>query len=191
MSHLPASRPQHGRGWLPALRHLPSPNHDRRPAGCIVDLLVIHGISLPAGEFGNGCIDRLFCNCLPLGRHPDFATLAGVRVSAHLLVDRRGGLTQYVPLHRRAWHAGTSCWQGRAHCNDYSIGIELEGTDHLPYTDAQYHALAALTRRLLRLLPTLCPARIVGHSDVAPGRKTDPGPAFDRRRYRRLVASGS
>jgi N-acetyl-anhydromuramoyl-L-alanine amidase len=170
-------------GWLPQTRRVPSPNHDRRPPGCAVDLLVIHGISLPAGELGGPWIDALFQNRLSPTAHPSFAGLRGLRVSAHLLIQRDGELVQYVPLHLRAWHAGRSRFRGRDGCNDFSIGIELEGTDTLPYTDAQYVALTRVTGILMGLFPAITRDRITGHSDIAPGRKTDPGPAFDWTRY--------
>lgn len=166
-------------GLLRGGRQVLSPHRDPRPAGQAPELLVVHGISLPPGEFGGPWIDRLFCGDLPASAHPYFAGIAALRVSAHLLVRRDGAVTQYVPLQARAWHAGASNWQGRDTCNDFSIGIELEGTDEVPYTDAQYTALTALLEALRRVWPVLAPPRIVGHSDVAPGRKTDPGPSFD------------
>jgi len=166
-------------GLLRGVRQVLSPHHDARPLGQQPELVVVHGISLPPGEFGGPWIDRLFCGDLPTSAHPYFAGIAALRVSAHLLVRRDGAVTQYVPLQARAWHAGASNWQGRDTCNDFSIGIELEGTDEVPYTDAQYTALTALLAALRRVWPVLAPPRIVGHSDVAPGRKTDPGPSFD------------
>jgi AmpD protein len=175
-------------GWLVAIRRVLSPNCDARPAGVEADLIVVHGISLPPGEFGGPWIDRLFTNSLPPDEHPYFATIADRRVSAHALIDRRGRLTQYVPFHLRAWHAGESDYCGRPACNDFSIGIELEGTDTQAYDEAQYHALARLIGALFRAYPALGPARLTGHSDIAPGRKTDPGPAFDWPRVRTLVA---
>jgi AmpD protein len=180
----PAS-PDHGpridvaTGWYAAARRVPSPNCDDRPAGVAADLVVLHGISLPPGEFGGPWIDALFTNSLPPGEHPYFAGVASLKVSAHALVRRDGEVVQYVPFQRRAWHAGVSSWQGRERCNDYSVGIELEGTDARPYESAQYAALARLLAALLEAYPTLSAARLVGHSDVAPGRKTDPGIAFD------------
>lgn len=175
-------------GWLDGVRRVESPNCDERPAGVQPDLIVVHGISLPPGEFGGPWIDALFTNQLPAGEHPFFAEVASLRVSAHVLVRRDGGVVQYVPFHRRAWHAGESRWQGRERCNDYSIGIELEGTDASAYEPAQYVTLARLVARLCRAYPTLSPERIVGHSDVAPGRKTDPGIAFDWPLLRVLVS---
>lgn len=149
---------------------------------------MIHGISLPPGRFGGGAIDALFTNCLDPRAHPAFRELAVVRVSAHLLVRRDGTMRQYVPLTRRAWHAGASSWFGRPRCNDFSIGIELEGTDEQPYEAAQYAVLAHLLPALFAAWPALGPRRVVGHCDIAPGRKTDPGPAFDWRRLHRLLA---
>jgi AmpD protein len=164
-----------------------SPNCDDRPSGQAPELLVVHGISLPPGEFGGPWIDALFTNCLPADAHPHFATVAALRVSAHVLIRRDGAATQYVPFHRRAWHAGASQWRGRAGCNDFSIGIELEGTDATAYTPAQYQALARIVAGLCRAYPTLAPEAVVGHSDVAPGRKSDPGIAFDWPLLRALV----
>jgi N-acetyl-anhydromuramoyl-L-alanine amidase len=172
-------------GRLLGAEHRPSPNQDARPPQTAIDLLVIHNISLPPGEFGGDWIDDLFHNRLDPNAHPYFTPIAAVRVSAHLLIRRDGRLIQYVPCAHRAWHAGVSSFQGRERCNDYSIGIELEGTDETPFTEAQYAALAACTRRLQRHYPAIIAARIVGHADIAPGRKTDPGPAFDWARYRR------
>jgi AmpD protein len=175
-------------GWLRPARQLPSPNCDDRPVGVEPDLIVVHGISLPPGEFGGPWIDRLFTNALPPDAHPYFATIVDLRVSAHLLLRRDGEIVQYVPFHRRAWHAGVSSWAGRERCNDYSIGIELEGDDHSPYESAQYAMLARVIALLCRAYPRISPDRIVGHSDVAPGRKSDPGLAFDWPRLRALVA---
>jgi AmpD protein len=172
---------------LAGLLQRPSPNWDERPAGSAISLLVIHNISLPPGEFGGPWIDLLFRNQLPVEAHAYFARLAGLRVSAHLLIRRDGQVIQYVPFSKRAWHAGQSQFQGRPNCNDFSIGIELEGTDHDPYTDAQYQALAQLTRQLQQRYPAISHERITGHSDIAPGRKTDPGPAFDWPRYLRAI----
>jgi len=169
---------------LPEARQLNSPNHSARPADAIIDLLVIHNISLPPGEYGGGYIDTLFLNQLDPNEHPYFAQIAHLRVSAHLLIDRQGALTQYLPFDRMAWHAGVSCFEGRSQCNDFSIGIELEGCDQEAFSEAQYDALLKVSRLLLRHYPAISPARIVGHSDIAPGRKTDPGPFFDWARYR-------
>ena len=148
---------------------------------------MIHNISLPAGCFGTGHVEALFCNALDCAAHPDFAELEGLTVSSHFLIGRDGSLVQFVSCDRRAWHAGVSIWCDRENCNDFSIGIELEGTDRQPYEDAQYRELVALTRRLRRRYPSLAAGAIVGHSDIAPGRKTDPGPAFDWARFRSLL----
>jgi len=177
-------------GWLRPARRVLSPNYGPRPDACTPDLLVIHNISLPPGQFGGDCIQRLFTNCLDWDEHPFFSEIRGTRVSAHLLIERRGELTQFVDLGQRAWHAGQSFFAGRADCNDFSIGIELEGTDHDPFTDEQYAVLVAVTRTLRRHYPGITEDRIVGHSDIAPGRKTDPGPCFDWERYRRLLSVG-
>lgn len=174
-------------GWLRTARRVVSPNCDARPAGITADLIVIHGISLPPGEFGGPWIDRLFTNSLPPHQHPYFAEIGDRRVSSHLLIDRRAAITQYVPFHQRAWHAGASSYEGRAACNDFSIGIELEGTDTTAYEDAQYVALANVISALCEAYPDLDPGRLTGHSDIAPGRKTDPGPSFDWPRLRTLI----
>lgn len=170
--------------WLEPGRRCPSPNQSARPDASTVDLLVIHSISLPAGEFGTGCVDQLFCNRLDFSSHPSFLDLAELKVSAHLLIDREGRITQFVPFDQKAWHAGISSFQSRPNCNDYSIGIELEGTDKENFTDAQYQVLARVSRLLMQEYPGIGLDRIVGHSDVAPGRKTDPGPCFDWQRLR-------
>ncbi|MEO7387637.1 MAG: 1,6-anhydro-N-acetylmuramyl-L-alanine amidase AmpD [Gammaproteobacteria bacterium] len=174
-------------GLLRGARQRPSPNCDDRPAGVVPELIVIHGISLPPGQFGGPHIDHLFTNRLNPAGHDYFRGVAGIKVSSHLLIRRTGEVVQYVPLHRRAWHAGKSSFRGRHRCNDFSVGIELEGTDDRPYTAAQYRRLATAIRILRRGVPSLAAAAIVGHSDVAPGRKTDPGPAFDWPRLRRLL----
>lgn len=166
-------------GLVRGARQVASPNQDERPAGCLPELIVVHGISLPAGEFGGPWIDALFTSDLDPAAHPSFADLALLRVSAHLLVRRDGELVQYVPLHRRAWHAGQSSHCGRERCNDFSIGIELEGADEMPYAAVQYEVLARLVAALRQAMPSLRRAPVVGHSDIAPGRKTDPGSAFD------------
>ncbi|RRJ83303.1 1,6-anhydro-N-acetylmuramyl-L-alanine amidase AmpD [Aestuariirhabdus litorea] len=165
-------------GLISGVPFLDSPNCEDRPEGSEVSLLVVHNISLPPGQFGSGDITDFFLNRLDVERHPYFHSIAGLRVSAHLLIDRQGAITQFVPFHRRAWHAGKSCYASRENCNDFSIGIELEGCDDLAYTDPQYQALAAVTRALMARYPALTRERICGHSDIAPGRKTDPGPAF-------------
>ena len=174
-------------GWIEGVRRVDSPNCDDRPQADDLGLIVVHGISLPPGEFGGEWIHRLFRNDLPPDAHPYFATIQGLEVSAHVLVDRAGALTQFVPFQRRAWHAGKSVHRGRSACNDFSIGIELEGADDVPYADAQYAPLAALIRALRRAYPMLRPADVVAHSDIAPGRKTDPGPGFDWPRLRALL----
>lgn len=171
-------------GWLCGARRVPSPNCEPRPDSCAPELLVIHNISLPPGQFGGTAIEALFCNCLDWDAHPFYDEIRGLRVSAHLLIRRDGEVVQFVSFDERAWHAGQSCFEGRENCNDFSIGIELEGTDHDPYTAEQYGALVAVTRGLLAAYAGLTPARIVGHADIAPGRKTDPGPAFDWQRLR-------
>jgi AmpD protein len=174
-------------GLLAGARQVLSPHCDARPAGMKPDLLVVHGISLPPGEFGGPWIDRLFTGTLAPEAHPYFAEIEGLRASAHALIRRDGAIVQYVPFGERAWHAGKSEYQGRAACNDFSIGIELEGADGTPYTDAQYQALAALTAALFAAYPSLSSEAIAGHSDIAPGRKEDPWPTFDWSRFRTLL----
>ena len=176
-------------GLLRGVRQIASPNCDSRPAGVEPDLIVVHGISLPPGEFGGPWIDRLFANALPPEAHPYFAEVASLRVSSHLVIKRDGAITQYVSFAQRAWHAGQSSYNGREACNDFSIGVELEGTDTLAYEAGQYQALADVVAALCAAYPKLTPARLVGHSDIAPGRKTDPGPAFDWTHARRLIAA--
>lgn len=170
-------------GWCAGVQHCPSPNFNERPAGEI-SLLVIHNISLPPGQFGTGKVQPFFQNQLDHSEHPFFEEIAHLRVSAHFLIERDGGVTQFVACLERAWHAGVSLFDGREGCNDFSIGIELEGTDTLAFTDAQYQALIILTRQLQAAWPAITVERICGHSDIAPGRKTDPGSAFDWARYR-------
>lgn len=167
------------RGWLLGGEYVPSPNCDPRPAGEI-GLLVIHNISLPPGEFGGDGVQRLFTNTLDADAHPYYRTIAGLKVSAHFFLRRDGRVIQFVSCLDRAWHAGASCWQGRGGCNDFSIGIELEGTDDLPFTDAQYLVLGELSGALRAAYPIRA---IAGHSDIAPQRKTDPGPYFNWKRY--------
>ena len=167
-------------GWVSGLRRIASPNYDARPPGSMIDMLVIHNISLPPGEFGGQAIAQLFTNVLDTEAHPYYAQLKGVKVSAHFLIRRTGEIIQFVPCAKRAWHAGASLWQGRTACNDFSLGVELEGGDDMPFGEQQYAALIRLTRRLRRAYPIL---HIVGHCDIAPGRKTDPGPCFDWPRY--------
>jgi N-acetyl-anhydromuramoyl-L-alanine amidase len=174
-------------GLLAGVRQVLSPHCDARPPGVVPTLLVVHGISLPPGEFGGPWIDRLFTGTLPPEAHPYFRSIEGLRASAHAVIRRDGQIVQYVPFTERAWHAGQSEYRGRTGCNDFSIGIELEGTDDTPYTDEQYRQLAALAAALLAAYPSLGAEHIVGHSDVAPARKTDPGPSFDWPRLRSLL----
>ncbi|BAP58244.1 N-acetylmuramyl-L-alanine amidase, negative regulator of AmpC, AmpD [Thioploca ingrica] len=178
-------------GWLEGISHCPSPHYDERPTGMDIDLIVIHGISLPPGEFGGPFIEQLFTQTLASDAHPYFATIAQLRVSAHVLIRRTGEITQYVSLFQRAWHAGVSCFAGRTRCNDFSVGIELEGSDEVPYTDEQYQQLAKLINLLQQVWPNINRNSIVGHCDIAPGRKTDPGPAFDWERLHELMKFGS
>lgn len=166
-------------GLLVGGEYIPSPNCDDRPDGPI-ELLVIHNISLPPGEFGGDGVERLFTNSLDIHAHPYYQTIAGLRVSAHFFVRRDGRIMQFVPCAKRAWHAGESCWQEGTRCNDFSIGIELEGTDTSSFTAAQYKALRSLTKALRKAYPI---RGIAGHSDIAPQRKTDPGQSFDWLRY--------
>jgi AmpD protein len=175
-----------GEGWISGARRLPSPHFDVRPEGAAVELLVIHNISLPPDEFGGPGIIDLFLGRLDPSAHPYYEQIHGLRVSSHFLIRRDGELIQFVGCAARAWHAGASSWRGRARCNDFSVGIELEGTDALAFTDAQYAVLAPLTRALQAHYPI---ADIQGHSDIAPGRKTDPGPRFDWARYREALAA--
>jgi AmpD protein len=168
-----------GAGVLRPAVQCPSPNQDERPGDGGPDLVIIHGISLPPGEYGGPFIEALFTNALDPGAHPYFREIDGLRVSSHLLIRRDGEVIQFVPLGRRAWHAGDSSFRGQAACNDYSIGIELEGTDDAPYTNAQYATLAPVLHAIMSAYPAIDARRIAGHCDVAPGRKTDPGPAFD------------
>lgn len=175
--------------WIEGVRRVPSPNCDARPVGCDVELLVIHGISLPPGVFGTPYVEALFTNVLDADKHPFFREIAGLRVSAHVLIRRTGECVQFVPFTSRAWHAGVSSHRGRAKCNDFSIGIELEGTDETAYTEAQYQTLVALSRLLRARWPRITRANIVGHCDIAPGRKTDPGPSFEWHRYWTMLAS--
>jgi AmpD protein len=174
-------------GLALGVRQVLTHHYDARPAGVTPELILIHGISLPPGEFGGPWIDRLFTGSLPPEVHPFFAAMAIGRVSAHAVIRRDGQIVQYVPFGERAWHAGRSEYRGRTACNDFSVGIELEGTDDGPYEAAQYESLAALIRVLLATYPTLSREHIVGHSDVAPGRKTDPGTSFDWARLRAAI----
>jgi AmpD protein len=173
-------------GVLASATQIPSPNFDDRPAGWAIELLVVHNISLPPGQFGGSGIVDLFTNRLDPNAHPYYREIAGIKVSSHFLIRRDGELIQFVPCSRRAWHAGASQWRGRSRCNDFSIGVELEGADDADFADAQYATLAGLTRSLHRIYPIV---DCVGHSDIAtpPGRKSDPGPHFDWQRFRALV----
>lgn len=174
-------------GLLHGAAQIPSPNADDRPDASDINLLIVHSISLPPGEFGGPYIDQLFTNTLDPRAHPYFAQISDSKVSSHLLIRRDGQVTQYVPFHRRAWHAGQSCFGERDQCNDFSIGIELEGTDEVPYEDVQYACLGGIVSALMAVYPAITPQRVVGHCDVAPGRKTDPGPVFDWARLQREV----
>lgn len=168
-------------------KFIASPNYNDRPAGMAIDLLVIHGISLPPGQFGGDEVQGLFTNTLDTQAHPDLQEVAQLRVSSHLFIRRNGSIIQFVPFNKRAWHAGVSCFEGRDNCNDFSIGIELEGTDTIPYEAVQYQQLAEVTLALLNAYPGITLERIVGHSTIAPGRKTDPGPAFDWDSFKLLM----
>ena len=173
--------------WLVGARRVVSPNCDERPAGCGIDAVIIHGISLPPGRYGGPYIDQLFTNTLEVDAHEYFRGIESLRVSSHLLIDRQGDITQYVPFPKRAWHAGESSLGGRGACNDFSIGIELEGCDDQAYEETQYRRLAEVVAALQGRWPGIHRDRIVGHCDVAPGRKSDPGPAFDWEYFFRLL----
>lgn len=173
-------------GVLDVAQWLPSPNFGPRPE-TLVSLLVIHNISLPPGQFGGGFVQQFFQNRLPVEQHPYFQEIAELQVSSHLLIERSGHIVQFVNFDDRAWHAGVSCFDGRDNCNDFSIGIELEGCDDLAYSQQQYQVLAEVTRQLMAEYPAITPERICGHEDIAPGRKTDPGPAFDWPYFRQLI----
>lgn len=175
-------------GRIEGIPFLPSPHYNMRPDNCPIELLVIHNISLPPGKFDTPFIDDLFLGQLDAKAHPYFAQIASLKVSAHLLINRQGKLRQFVSLHHRAWHAGQSQWQGRDNCNDFSIGIELEGTDNIPYTEKQYQQLAVVTRLLMQYFPTLTQENIVGHCAIAPERKTDPGPSFNWTYFRTTLS---
>lgn len=174
-------------GLLAQAKFVFSPNHDERPADTRIDGIVIHNISLPPGDFGGGWITDLFINRLDADAHPYFKEIAGLKVSAHLLIQRDGTIIQYVPFHQRAWHAGVSHWDGRERCNDFTIGIELEGCDDQCFEGIQYQTLSQAVLALVEAYPALSTARIKGHSDIAPGRKTDPGPLFDWDRFFSLL----
>ena len=176
-------------GWLNGngVRRVESPNFNQRPKNIAIDVLVIHNISLPPSRFGSDDVEMFFTNQLDLSRHPTYDHLKDVKVSAHLYIQRTGQMIQFVSLLDRAWHAGVSHFQGRNNCNDFSIGIELEGTDDLPFTDAQYERLIAVTRLIQQQFPLITRDHITGHSDIAPDRKTDPGPCFDWSRYKKAL----
>ena len=174
-------------GWLTTVQHCLSPNFNARPAHQSINLLVIHNISLPPGEFGTPYIEQLFTNQLNADDHSYFQDIAKLTVSAHCLIKRTGEVVQFVSFQDRAWHAGVSCFDGQHDCNNFAIGIELEGTDDIPYTDQQYEQLILITRLIMQTYPEITSARITGHSDIAPGRKTDPGPAFDWERYKNAL----
>lgn len=176
------------KAWILGARRCPSPNCDPRPEECGIDLVVLHGISLPPGKFGNAYVEAFFCNRLDPDIDPYFLQISHLNVSAHLYIRRDGELVQFVPFSHRAWHAGESVFCGRERCNDFSIGIELEGSDDVPYEEAQYRRLISLLKLLMKAWPEITPNRIAGHSDIAPGRKTDPGPAFDWNRVRAELA---
>lgn len=179
----------HKSGYLLPARLSLSPHCDARPVNMPIDLLVIHNISLPPKVFGERYIEDLFLGCLSVTEHPYFESIAHLKVSAHLLIRRDGEVIQFVPFHLRAWHAGPSQFQGRLACNDFSIGIELEGTDDLPFEAVQYQRLGSVTRCLMQAYPGITPQTILGHSDIAPGRKTDPGPHFDWSQYYGLMGN--
>jgi AmpD protein len=175
-------------GLLKSVLYLPSPHCDDRPTDSCIDMIVVHGISLPAGQFGTDAVAEFFTGTLDVSSHPDFLSIAHLRVSAHLFIRRDGSIIQFVPFNKRAWHAGESSFQGKTRCNDFSIGIELEGTDHIPYELIQYTQLANVIRLLRTTYPDITADRIVGHVDIAPGRKTDPGPVFDWAYLRGILA---
>jgi len=179
MGLLPPLTIDRASGCLLGVRQVPSPNQDTRPPGAGIELIVVHGIGLPPGQFGGPWVEQLFLNCLPVDADPFFEAIADLKVSAHVFIRRHGEIIQFVPFHARAWHAGASSWRHRVACNDFSVGIELEGADDIAYTDVQYEQLAAVIVALRATYPTLSEAALVGHSDIAPGRKTDPGPSFD------------
>ncbi len=183
-------------GRIRSARWCASPNYNERPPGKIPSLLVVHNISLPPGHFSGDAVEQFFCNRLDSSAHPYFQTIADLKVSSHLLIRRDGSVLQFVNLIDRAWHAGRSSFEGEDECNDFSIGIELEGTDETPYTDAQYERLSVLSALIMEAWPEITSRRITGHSHIAPGRKTDPGPAFDWPRFlsqvtRRIADGGS
>ena len=178
---------QWDQGWWWPARRCPSPNQEARPDPADISLLVLHAISLPPGQYGGGEIEALFTNRLDWDAHPYFSGIRGLRVSSHFVIDRAGGLVQFVPVHQRAWHAGVSTWRGRGNCNDFSIGIELEGLEGGEFTPEQYQCLVELTRALERVCPRL--KEVVGHEHVAPGRKQDPGAGFDWSAYAQALGN--
>jgi AmpD protein len=194
-NHSPASRGAHTEsltksiesGWLGLAKKSVSPFYNERPDFNDISLLVIHNISLPPEQFGDDYIEDFFCNNLDVSRHPYFKNIASLKVSSHLLITREGEVIQFVPFHKRAWHAGQSSFEGRQECNDFAIGIELEGADKLPYTDVQYKQLATVTLAITKEYPIITQERIVGHSDIAPDRKTDPGESFNWKKYFTLL----
>ncbi len=175
-------------GLIEGVRFIPSPNHDTRPGGSRVEVLVVHAISLPPGQFGGPGVEQLFCNRLNPQEHPFYREIENLKVSAHLLIRRNGEVLQFVPFQFRAWHAGESYCEGRTRVNDFSIGIELEGTEIEPFEEIQYSRLADVTQAIMSVYPDITPQRIYGHSDIAPGRKQDPGAGFDWDRYLELLA---
>ena len=178
-------------GLLDEARQVACPNYDNRPDETDIDLIVVHGISLPPGDYGGPWIDALFTNSLNPDEHPYFKEIHQLEVSSHLLIRRDGEIVQYVPFHKRAWHAGQSQYENRQRCNDFSIGIELEGSDEQDYENEQYLQLARIIETLCATYPKLSTQRIAGHSDIAPGRKTDPGPVFDWQRLYRLLGNAN
>jgi len=174
-------------GWLQSVEVIRSPNFDARPDDSKIKLVVVHGISLPPGEYGGGHIHKFFCNDLDPAAHEYFESICGMTVSAHCLIERDGSVVQFVSFLDRAWHAGQSAWRGEQACNNFSIGIELEGCDDRPYKEAQYCSLAGLVAALRARYPDIEADAIAGHCDIAPARKTDPGPAFDWNRLRQLL----
>ncbi|AZZ93578.1 1,6-anhydro-N-acetylmuramyl-L-alanine amidase AmpD [Hahella sp. KA22] len=176
-------------GWLSLVKRMPSPNFNQRPTGAEISLLVVHNISLPPAQFRGEYVCDFFLNRLDCEAHPYFREIGHLQVSSHLFIRRDGEVIQFVSLHDRAWHAGRSSWLGRDNCNDYSIGVELEGADDIPYEAIQYQRLACIARTICRAFPLITADRVVGHSDIAPGRKTDPGPAFDWPKLRKLMSN--
>ena len=176
------------RGLLTSAVYCPSTYCDERPEGALIDMVVIHSISLPPGEFGSDAVEAFFSGTLDVLAHAYFQTIAHLKVSSHLFIKRTGAIIQFVPFTQRAWHAGESYFQGKTRCNDFSIGIELEGTDEIPYDPRQYEQLAIIVPLLMRAYPAITTDRIVGHADIAPGRKTDPGPVFDWKYLKGIIA---